>query len=94
MLYEAFSKKCDWLANALIEKTEGRMPNKKELHCFLKIKFEPQTNTNHVFWKDKLIFRSCFAAKEPEEGVLVFQGFFEVPQQLDDEFIKEYLNTW
>ena len=85
-----FTQTNDWLINAILEKMIGRLPTKDELRANLKIDFDQLTHTNTVYYNNTKIMESQLGSFD---GVGI-SGFFSVPEELMDEFIKERIDNW
>jgi hypothetical protein len=87
-IFNKFSKTVEYIYYAIIEKIEGRVPNKKEINEHLKI--EHLEGHYNVFWHNHEIMRAWL--EEPEEGVI--HGEFEIPTQYNDEYIIDRTKNW
>ena len=86
-----FTATNDWLVTAILEKLLGRCPTHAELNEFLNITFDETTHENKIYYDHKLILESQLKPPNEEGGI---EGFFNVPEELLDEFMKERIDTW
>ncbi len=87
-IFNKFSKSVDYICHAIIEKIEGKVPNKKEIHDHLKI-VHHEMHYN-IIYKNREIMRAWL--EETEDGAI--RGEFEIPQQFIDEYITDRINNW
>lgn len=87
-IFHKFSKTVDWLTHAIIEKIEGRLPNKVELHQNLAITTD-ETGYK-IEWKNEVILLAWLEFRD--EGVVA--GEFEIAEKYLDDFMKDRSRNW